>query len=313
MKVSKLGRSTLCVSTAVAMLAGCRGSQPPVGASATIPQQAHARKSPYKLLYLAEYNSASRLYQTQILSYPAGSQIGLLSEAGSMCADATGDVYIVTSGLITEYPPGSTSAIAEASMPSKVSAHACAVDPTTGNIAVTGDQMVSGGSAGWLGIYTSLGNSPTLYSDTKMLYLSYCGYDNKGDLFMDAEASGAWFAELPAGSSNFVNLGEPYAQGTVQWDGQYITIELPRADPIIYRLEVSGSSVTTVGQTVLRSPGRRKDRHLAYTWIDGDTVVAPGRRVVSLGYWHYPAGGQRYHTVPVAGPIYALLIDNVAQ
>jgi hypothetical protein len=34
---------------------------------------------------------------------------------------------------------------------------------------------------------------------------------------------------------------------------------------------------------------------------------------VSLGYWHYPAGGQRYHTVPVAGPIYALLIDNVAQ
>jgi hypothetical protein len=54
------------------------------------------------------------------------------------CADANGDVFIVESLSINEYAHGGTQPIATLSDPSGYG-FGCAVDPTTGNLAVVND------------------------------------------------------------------------------------------------------------------------------------------------------------------------------
>jgi hypothetical protein len=71
------------------------------------------------------------------------------------------------------------------------------------------------------------------YPDKKLYETPFtvlsCGYDNQGNLFVGgfADASGA-LAELPYGGSSFATLSvseKVYNLGTIQWDGQYLSVE----------------------------------------------------------------------------------------
>src|SRR5262249_47577682 len=139
-----------------AILAGCGGSQPPIAAPGAMPQtsaiatHAAGRKSwilpeakKRKLLYVADAQTAD----VYVYEYPNGKLVGTLTgfqEAQGECADAKGDVFITVpspysaSSEILEYAHGGTEPIATFSDPGYgEEPWSCAVDPTTGNLAVT--------------------------------------------------------------------------------------------------------------------------------------------------------------------------------
>ena len=118
-------------------------------------------------------------------------------------------------------------------------------------------------------------------------------------MFVDGASSNTNFvlAELPKGGKAFVALtvdGTITNAGAIQWDGNYITIMNGAS---IYRLQISGSTATIVGQTKLILAWGDGD-----FWIQGDTVIGPhisdrphnGRWV---GFWHYPGGGRAYEVI----------------
>lgn len=131
--------------------------------------------------------------------------------------------------------------------------YACAIDPTTGNLAVSNE-------SGAVGIYTKAQGSPNLIADGFMALMLWCGYDKNGDLFVDGlnNQITSEFDELPKGQTAFkqiaLNQGVGFP-GNIQWDGTYLTL----ADVVyrgnnasaIYQLKVSGSAGTIVGTTVL--------------------------------------------------------------
>jgi hypothetical protein len=300
-----INRYTLGIIAALAF-AGCGSQVAPTGmtGAASGLGQGHvyrASGSKKQLLYLGEWKwvNSNRVGQTLVLSYPSGHQVATISNYGPMCTDASGNVYIETTTTVTEYAPGGTSPIAQASLPSGASGEDCAVDATTGDIAVCGTEGVSSTSIGWVGVYPSLNKSPTQFTDGRLRYF-YCGYDNAGNLFLDGfcycdEA----FSELPRGDGQFINFPGVFLYGPVQWDGQYITVENAwqggHKEMEIWRLAISGSSYSVVGTTYLKAHGGDDAQ---YAWINGKTVVKPygnSRNNDEVGYWHYPKGGSKPH------------------
>ena len=147
-----LRRYAFSISTTAAMLAGCGGSQPPIGAPDALSQSraiaTHAERGgswmlpeskSRDLLYVSSANNGS----VYVYSYPQLKLVGTLSSPNSTatgeCVDKMGDVFITTtneqqSSTIYEYKHGGTQPVAELSEPG--SGTGCAIDPKTGNLAV---------------------------------------------------------------------------------------------------------------------------------------------------------------------------------
>ncbi|MFZ1018457.1 MAG: hypothetical protein WAN39_11345 [Candidatus Cybelea sp.] len=168
------------------------------------------------------------------------------------------------------------------------------MDPTTGNVALSGEHKISEiKREGALLVYKTLDGKPVIYYDAGISTFGSCAFDPEGDFFSDYDSQ---MIELPQGQKTFttfhVNLPkEKYdLYGPVQWDGTYMTAESPYRRPTIFRFTFSGSTATIVGETHLgREQGTR-----AYSWIDGNTVLsAYGRydRRKRLPFWHYPKSG----------------------
>jgi hypothetical protein len=199
------------------------------------------------------YVSTSK--QTYILTYPRGTIVGSLSPKGALgviCPDETeGYVYLLDGGNLRKYARGATKPTTTTPTPAGGN-YGCAVDPTTGAVAVAhyGEASIPSG----IYVYPDGSGTPQIYADPSIQKYLYCGYDSQGNLFVDGISYGIGyiFAELPEGSASFTNitLDRKIGSGLVQWDGSYITIEVAR-DPTIYRIAVSGSSGTVVGTTTL--------------------------------------------------------------
>ena len=137
--------------TAAALLAGCGGSQPPIGAPGAMPQSravathgGHGTSSMtggtsgQALLYVSFYRG--RVY---ILTYPDGKRVRRfdpLEFVSGLCADSSGHVFVDGDkggeGYIVEYTRGSTiptrTLVTGANYPAS-----CAADATTGNLALS--------------------------------------------------------------------------------------------------------------------------------------------------------------------------------
>src|ERR1700734_3789453 len=104
MRSLDLNRFVLSVSLASAMLTGCGGSQPPIGAPGAMPQTSalatHAARG--KSWMLPEAKSQDLLYvvrnsanEVSVYTYPKGKSVGTLSDipgALGICSDTNGDV-----------------------------------------------------------------------------------------------------------------------------------------------------------------------------------------------------------------------------
>jgi hypothetical protein len=236
------------------------------------------------LLYVATGNDV------YVLSYPKGKFVGSLSVTGNnLCADKAGNVFIPTSDYeILEYAHGGTSPIqtlAAGDLPL-----GCAIDPGTGNLAVT--QEASG--AGEVAIFPNEKAPSTWYRDPDIYTFGLCGYDDRGNLFVDGTGTGSYLAELPKGSTTFVNY--PLASrfdsfGGIQWDGRYIAFSDPTTKQI-YRLKFGTSSFKVVGKTRIDGWQNNYSGHWPYiqTWLQGGKFIAQASNLAKLGLWPYPAG-----------------------
>jgi hypothetical protein len=284
----------ICVLFALALLGGC-GQSPNTALPQSPLAQSRAHKasgSEHQYLYVAENDNGTD--RTEVRSLPDGNKVGIIANFGRMCEDAVGNVYMTYGPSVTEYPPGSTTASAQATLPANVMGEDCAIDPSSGDIAVAGYlSRKQSQYKSWLGIYRNLSARPTVYSDKRMGTFTNCGYDGSGNLFLTGFPGIA--IELLKNTKKVVTFSNPnyLTYGSFRWDGSYLTVERPKLQkkPVaILRLTVSGSMVTLVGETDL-------DVHAGYSWLQGDTVAKiashnnlPAGRS-KMGLWHYPQGG----------------------
>ena len=293
----KMVRRVASLCAVVAFVAGCGGSLPAIGVPGVSSQGAAAQPALSQLLYATGGCSG-----TCVLSYPRGRVLGSLSLSGAgLCADKRGNIFMPSatsteSAVVYEYAHGGKSPKATLNVPG-ILAEGCSVDPTTGNLAVT--YLCRDCSYGPVAIFQNAKGSPKSYEQAGV-YLSFCGYDGKGNLFADG-TGGTGFAllELPAGGNALspISVSQSIAAaGQVQWDGTYVAIE-DLSHPVIYQFKVSGSTATRKGTTKLTGAGNWGGQ----SRIQGGAVIVPyspsGSTPTALGYWNYPAGGSPTKTI----------------
>ncbi len=227
-----------------------------------------------------------------VISAKTGKLIGTIDTgAQSACSDSKGNVWLTGQYNMLEFAHGGTTPVATLNLPGTNSEpNDCAVDPTTGNLAVP---FATESLHFQLAVFTGAQGTPTVY-DTNGL--QFCGYDNAGNLFLDGYgSSGAEMAELREGgnSISYISLENQNIGGNpweVQWDGQYITVEgLSRTAATINRLQISGSTAEIVRQTKFKrlTPANKG------SWIQGSTVFLPWSNAhPRIGIWPYPVEGK---------------------
>jgi sugar lactone lactonase YvrE len=259
---------------------------------------ARARNS--DLLYVSDIETGD----VYVYDYANDALVGTLTgfnEPQGECVDASGNVWIANTKAteMVEYAHGGTSPIATISDPGEYPV-GCAVDPTTGNLAVT-NIYTTVGAHGDLAIYTRASSAPKRYTDSNFLYYYFCGYDPKGDLFLDGSNNdGAFqFAKLPAGSSTFaaITLDKTvYFPGGVQWVGKVVAVGdqgyLDESLSAIYRIHLSGDYGTILTTGYLTGA-----EDVSQFFIRGRRVVGPDLDLGFTGVWHYPLGGRAIKTI----------------
>jgi hypothetical protein len=289
MLMGYLVRFALTIVVAV-LFAGCGGPGQVGTGAATSKSWILPGSSGGDLIYVAADGTS------YVLSYPKGKPMGTI-QAGALdaCSDSAGDVFLTVDDSVLEYAHGATTPSATLTLSGTTVG--CAVDPKTGNLAVT----FFGGGSNDVAIFPNGSGTPSLYNAGGAFY---CGYDNDGNLFVDTqEDSGIRLSELPYGSSDFYALtispGIGRNPGTLQWDGQYLAMEAgigtnhPRHLLAVYQLSVNGSTATVVN--TVHFAGVRFSSFLS--WIHAGKILIPysGSKkdpYSYIGIWAYPKGGK---------------------
>lgn len=293
-------RAVVALSSMIA-LSNCAGLQAPIenrplmsSGYATRVMQAEGRDSwmigdakKNDLLYISNVNTVT------VYTYPIGKRVGTLRgfyRTGGECSDMLGNVFISDfgHGTMVEYPHGDKRPIQSFTL----SGHNpvdCSVDAESGDLAITWNK--NGSSTNYIAVYQHATGTPTLYG-LKGTFVYYCGYDNKGNLFVDGQvgynSQSTVFVELPSGGTKLKNitLNRVFQHvGAVQWDGKYVAIGDDVAQNI-YRFAISGERGTLKGTVSLGTA-----TSVSQWWISGKRVIGPNGSNNTVYYWGYPTGG----------------------
>lgn len=305
---SHFGRCALSLCAVAAVLTGCGGMRQgenglPIAATGTPARGAGSWMDPgatsRHLLYVSD-TGTSEVY---VYSYPSDKLVGTLKDfrdPGGECVDKNGNVFITNTGDddILEFAHGGTSPIATLSDPGYFP-FGCSIDPTSGNLAVANNFASSGSGQGNVVVYTHAKGKPKGdYTDPKMNEMLLCGYDDKGNLFVDGFTQGSGsefaFAELRHGSTTLTNItlnqsiGSP---GGVQWDGKHVAVG-DQSTNVVYQFSISGKKGTKAGSTPLTGASE-----VVQFWIAGSKLIGPDAGAGDAGIWKYPAGGSALKTI----------------
>ncbi len=301
MRASGFSRYAVCALTATSLLAGCGGSQPPIGANGMMLQSRTLAERPRnnRLLYVAGLDvSYSVVY---VLSYPGGQPARKINRAVSgLCTDPQGDVFMTQSwysaSRILEYRHDGVKPVTQLMDPYTGIA-GCAVDPTTGNLAVENSED------GTTLIYARAKGRPTVFHNF-LLDAKYATYDDSGDLFTFGTMNRVGLAELARNAKSFVKIKLPRRIGVpigAQWDGKYLAVgdgvPYTSNNPIIYQLTVQKHEAFEEGETQITNPA-------SAFFIDGKTMATSNGYEVDI--YDYPGGGYPASTISdinSAGPL----------
>ncbi len=255
------------------------------------------------LLYIDTYAaSAVNVYSSSTWN-PVGELLGITAPY-SMCVDAAQDVYVVDIGgrRVSEYAHGAIAPIRVLS-DHQGEPIACAIDPKTGDLAISNFMGPTSG-AGNVIVYRGAKGTPVRYAAPSFGLYFLVGYDDNDNLFVDGLDSSdeVLLAELPKGKSAFkpinmnVTLGFP---GGVAWDGEFLAVGDQDANTI-FRFKVSGSTATRKGSTVLGDAVAvfqfcltgRSSKHPQATGVIGADTEGN-----AVDKWDYPAGGTPLKTI----------------
>lgn len=284
MKSLNLGRYVLASCMAAALLAGCGGSQPPLGAagvmvhSRTIATHAARGKSwmlpemtgepdqatndatvlgssrimsgakSNKLLYVAGWpnypNGTAYVY-----TYPQGKLVATFTLLGlpfGACSDSSGHVFILIykSSSSTIYEYAHGGTTPIATLSYPGLAQGCNVNATTGDLAVSGAELGYGGT---LAIYPNATGQPKLYYTKTYDRLLACAYDSKGKLYIVAW-NGYW-----ADQAQLLRLSDDSS-----------SFEVINLKPIIYFAEPLWPSVQWDGKHIAVTSGKFRQAMIVY-------------------------------------------------
>jgi hypothetical protein len=293
-----------------AMLAGCAGGQRDVVPSADL-QPAHSGVwmdgdlKGQDLLYVANWSNGL----VNVYKYWTHELVGVLTDfttpAGE-CVDRSGNVFIAdyNAERVVEYAHAGTKAIRTID-DSPNQPYGCAVDRTTGNLAVANYNEGYGGN---LAIFVHGKGKPVTYGYEQAF--TACAYDDRGDLLGTAQYGyyGYYtdFSYLPKHGTKLLPISLPdgnsesgsgwgYVQ-SIGWDGTYWTVG---SNSQIYRytIDIKGQHVDTIA---LDGSGR-----VGQVWFYRKTPKSSATQAVAVeggngggvGYWKYPAGGESYYSL----------------
>jgi len=305
--------------TAVAILAACNaGSQSELNPPAMV-WQANLERPPIvpqkksqALLYISEvFGNAVEVY-----SFPQLKKVAKLKHLKSpqgLCTDTNGDVWITLSGgssggSAVEFAHGGTTPIADLADPG-YSPVECAVDPTTGNLALANISGTKQGQPGSVAVYADAQGSPTIYqAPGSMQLVEGCAYDDQGNLYADGSNGGSFvLAELPQGGTQFNDVPVSSSSGTihhpnaVRWDGTYVVVD--DAEPTqsaLYQIEVTPSEGQIVDQITLQDSSQVSGFSIGALG-SSDIVVAPEPNAATVPFYNYPAGGNPISGMTLSG------------
>jgi hypothetical protein len=308
------GRRYQLIFLTAAMLPGCAGSQSSVGApSASLQNSAlvqpvetgqssiRARAKNGDLLYVSD--PLSGVY---IFSYPQGRLLGTLTgfQYGpeGLCSDRFGNVFVTDQASVIEFAHGGTEPI-KTYVDTKLPI-ACAVDPSTGNLAVANHS-----GTGSISIYEQGSGYAQTYPVPFLA--QFVTYDRNGNLYADGVGNPATpIAELRKEGDAFEkitypgrNSGEPAG---LQWRGN--DLELGIASPYqegccgrIHHVAAPGSHGHLDGETLPRSA-------MANFFIKGSTlIVTTGQRRVA--FYDFPQGGHAKRIIKVRYQAYGVVVS----
>lgn len=292
MNFLRVGCRAVALAILLAIVSGCGGGAVPSGslASPIEPSRSwiEAGASSGALLYVGGRTPSGGAML--IYSFPQGKFVGSLDYPGyGLCSDSGGNIYITYEDSITKFAHGGTTPLETLRIPG-AELQFCAVDPTTGNLAVTFYCAPCGYQD--LAIFPNGSGKPSRYMTGTGAYT--LGYDGSGNLFISGLERSS-LIELTSGSERFITLTLNKDIGyinQVQWDGRHITLQQGGAPGDVYRISVSGSSATVLTATKFH-------RQIDYTepsWIY-DGAIAFGFQKTEdspyeLGIWRYPRGEQ---------------------
>jgi DNA-binding beta-propeller fold protein YncE len=251
------------------------------------------------LLYISDIGTDD----VYAFSYPRGKLVGTLTgfqEPVGLCVGKGGKIWVADAkaGEIFEYAHAGTAPIATLNDNGE-EPFGCAIDPASGNLAVSNAGTASGGN-GSVSVYRDASGTPTNYTDSAMSKMAFVGYDDGGNLFVDgADASSSFaFAELASGGSALTNIYLPQsfeAAGGVAWDGKYIAVgDLLLGYVYQFSIDASGDA-TEVGSTDLADGAWVEefcfplDRHHKAAQ-QGKRIIGPAVAEQHVGFWDYPSG-----------------------
>jgi hypothetical protein len=279
------------VCATLAILAGCGGSQTNSIVPNTALQRPSGESSPnaatraQDLLYVSHRDDGS----VDMYSFPDGIYRGQLKDirAAGLCSNNNGDVFIPTQNSVLEFAHGESRPVATLHGSVGGPVQSCAVDSTTGNLAVFGSTYH--GTA--IAVYANAQGSPKVYSlrGSKGTNLSGA-YDDRGDLYVESATRDAVdVVSLPKGSERFTNLvwtgKKPTGLGSVQWDGKHLAfVSATTGSATVLRYTVQGDRATFTDEATLEGSGGA-----IQSTIHGATIVLPGAGGVNI--YDYPGGG----------------------
>ena len=259
------------------------------------------------LLYIA--NTGGGVYgnpygDVSVYTYPQGKLVGILkgfNRPNGLCIDKAGDVFVANFGgeTIIEYAHGGKTPIA--ALADDGTPHGCAIDPMTGDLAVTNSCDGPEGScypSGTVLIYMKAKGRPKAFTDPFTAQMFYCVYDKAGNLFVNGGSAfriPISFAELPERGATFrkIKLTLVGSPGGLQWTDTHLAVG--RADGnAIYQYDINGDHARRVHATRLK--GIQNGSGTNQFLIIGTTVIAPVVNSIKypngfVEFFKYPAGG----------------------
>ncbi|HVN69347.1 MAG TPA: hypothetical protein VMU38_06850 [Candidatus Binatia bacterium] len=232
------------------------------------------------LLYVSNRKDGS----VDVFAYPAGTPEGSLLgvHASGLCSDSDGNVFIPAGNRVLEFAHADARPLATLPNPIGGDAQFCAVDPATGDLAVSGGHGIA--------IYAGAKGAPkTAVDRDSTLRYGSAAYDGKGNLFIEvaARAGSANLVELPKGAVRVESIAWEKRPnlGSIQWDGKYLAAESPQrgAGATILRYDISGKQAVPAGKIVVADAGNPMQFSIA-----GGRVVVPGDAGVTVA--DYPSG-----------------------
>src|SRR5579871_1977201 len=201
-------RHAVGIAAAIVLVAGCGGSQPPIGSpdTAALAQRLTGRAG--------EVQYFSNVYGGALLEYDypkSKSPIGSITFNGGVgCTKGARTFWAMASDEIAEFKVGGSTPIRAL----KARASDCAIDSATGDLAAL---LVSGGV---IIFHDARGKGKVITTPLARRYFE--GYDDKGNLFVDGFNSGhsVGLVELKRGSGAFETITTSNTiefPGSVQW------------------------------------------------------------------------------------------------